>query len=125
MRFFRAHYLREDGLFFVGLDMIGGRLTEVVYAVTAQHILDKSEEFGPLFVRLSTMSGHEDFEAPQSAWTRHQILAAISLRLNPLGVGAVENSFRLLDKPLVAANKKSATPARPAFIRLRHGKQEG
>ena len=38
--------------------------SETIYAVTAQHILDKSEEDGPLFIRMNTSGGHADFEAP-------------------------------------------------------------
>jgi hypothetical protein len=57
------------------------RGAEVIYAITAQHLLDKTEEFGPLFVRLSTTVGHEDFEAPQSAWTRHPSTDVAAIRV--------------------------------------------
>ncbi len=48
------------------------RGAEIIYAVTAQHILDMTEDMGPLFVRMNTFTGYWDFEAPHSRWVRHE-----------------------------------------------------
>src|SRR5206468_3998307 len=45
----------------------------------------------------------------ESARTRHQVLTVVSLRLDTFRVSAIEDAFRFLDKPFVAANKKSSS----------------
>jgi hypothetical protein len=80
------------------------RGAEIIYAVTAQHILDKSEEFGPLFVRLNTMRGYQDFEAPQSRWTRHEStdVAAIRVDVPPdADLRSLDQNYLLTDKMVV------------------------
>lgn len=76
-------------------------VSNAIYAVTAQHLLDKSEEYGPLFVRLSTTSGYEDFEAPQSAWTRHESTDVAAIRV-PIPPNA---DFRSIGQDMLLTDK--------------------
>lgn len=76
-------------------------VSNAIYAVTAQHILDNSEEFGPLFVRLSTASGYVDFEAPQSAWTRHPSTDVAAIRV-PIPGNA---DFRSIDQSMLLTDQ--------------------
>jgi hypothetical protein len=76
-------------------------VSNAIYAVTAQHILDNSEDFGPLFIRLSTATGYVDFEAPQSAWTRHPSTDVAAIRA-PIPHNA---DFRSIDQSMLLTDQ--------------------
>ncbi len=76
-------------------------VSNAIYAVTAQHILDNSEEFGPLFVRLSTVNSYVDFEAPQSAWARHPSTDVAAIRVPVPGNAA----FRSIDQSMLLTDQ--------------------
>jgi len=75
-----------------------------IYLVTAQHLLDKSEDDGPLFVRMNSGAGQVDFEAPQAKWTRHPStdVAAIRVPIPPdPGFKSIDFSGLLSDQLVV------------------------
>jgi hypothetical protein len=55
--------------FFV--DVVDGPVKRA-YAVTARHVVDESEEFGTLFMRLNTETSYIDIEVPQATWLLHE-----------------------------------------------------
>src|SRR5439155_26208909 len=74
-----------------------------VVLLSSKRIIDRVAEIN---VRLDAVQ--EKVHQRESPRTWNEILAVISLCLNPLRISAIEDAFRLIDKPLVAANKKSA-----------------
>jgi hypothetical protein len=75
-------------------DVVDGP-AKVVYAVTAQHVLDKTENHGPLYIRLNTAGAYLDVAAPQEDWTRH-----LSTDVAAIRVRAPANSYDVLSIPL-------------------------
>jgi hypothetical protein len=56
--------------FFV--DVVEGAAKRI-YVVTARHVIDQSESWGPLFMRLNTMDGgYRDIEIAVDGWTLHE-----------------------------------------------------
>ena len=56
------------------------------YAVTARHVIDKSEDFGALYMRLNTADSYVDIEVPQTSWMLHESTDVAVLRLQaPVG----------------------------------------
>src|SRR5207249_935474 len=78
-----------------------------VVLLSSKRIIDRVTEIN---MRLDSVQ--EKVHQRESARTRHQVLTVVSLRLDALGVGTIKNPFRLIYKPLVTANKKSARAAR-------------
>src|SRR5207244_1418314 len=74
-----------------------------VVLFSSKRIIDRVAEIN---VRLNTVQ--EKVHQRESARARHQILSIVSLRLDVFRVSAIEDAFRLADKPLVAADEKSA-----------------
>lgn len=80
------------------------RGTETIYAVTARHILDKTEDLGPLFIRMNTLDGYLDFEAPHVQWARHEStdVAAIRIGIPPRAdFRSLDQNFFLTDQLVI------------------------
>jgi hypothetical protein len=59
----------------------------IPYVVTARHVLDQSQRYGPLYLRVNTRDGYEDTEIAQDVWVTHPTtdvaVARLSDRLFP------------------------------------------
>src|SRR5437667_8400908 len=77
-----------------------------VVLLSSKWIIDRVAEIN---VRLDSVQ--EKVHQRESARTRHQILTVVSLCLDAFRVSTIEDAFRLLDQPLIAADEKSACAA--------------
>jgi hypothetical protein len=68
----------------------------VYYAVTARHVLDQSQRYGPLYLRLNTKDSFEDIEVPQDVWVTHpETDVAVALTSASLSERYAINALRL------------------------------
>jgi hypothetical protein len=54
----------------------------IPYVVTARHVIDKSQRYGPLYLRVNTQDSYQDIEIAQDVWVTHPTTDVAVARLS-------------------------------------------
>jgi hypothetical protein len=70
------------------------------YAVTARHVLDRSQRHGPLYLRVNTQDSYRDIEISQDAWVTHPTTDVAVARVADSLFPSTESQHRYAPKAL-------------------------